>query len=432
MNYFLNINQSQRCLIGAILVKIGQALLLTWGKSNVYYYSYYRQFEPDLSVSLNTIPIALMALPLALLSVYSISLGQYFGIVRMIRGCALIQLITLLIAPYQKTYIMFILFFLIIVGLCYSLLVFPLLKCLWSHYSHTEGKVTGILFAFFGLSTLIFLLSITYIINPDNQHATETIYKGLQEYKFFTPEDVENVPNAVMITGIAAGLSSTIGSLFISLNTETKVDIEMKELKTKLLPNETKALLSAEVLEAIKTQSFRNIFLMYFFASFFEVTLGLNYKSYGLSKINNDQLLTWVDTCGIVVASLSNFLWGRLIDIYDFKQIFVKVFIAMGILAMLFPICIINQISFVIQYLTLSIVTKGAIVILGPGLLKIFGGDVGTQIIPIINIGTLIAFVASPIFQWLFIEMIEFDGIFILQGLFIIMSAYLGKQIQAT
>ena len=45
---------------------------------------------------------------------------------------------------------------------------------------------------------------------------------------------------------------------------------------------------SAEVLEAIKTQSFRNIFLMYFFASFFEVTLGLNYKSYGLSKINND------------------------------------------------------------------------------------------------------------------------------------------------
>ena len=45
-----------------------------------------------------------------------------------------------------------------------------------------------------------------------------------------------------MITGIAAGLSSTIGSLFISLNTETKVDIEMKELKTKLLPNETKAL----------------------------------------------------------------------------------------------------------------------------------------------------------------------------------------------
>ena len=64
-------------------------------------------------------------------------------------------------------------------GLCYSLLVFPLFKCLWSHYSHAEGKVTGILFAFFGLSTLIFLLSITYIINPDNQHATETIFRGL-------------------------------------------------------------------------------------------------------------------------------------------------------------------------------------------------------------------------------------------------------------
>ena len=50
------------------------------------------------------------------------------------------------------------------------------------------------------------------------------------------------MPNAVMITGIAAGLSSAIGSLLISLNTDAKVDIEMKDLKTKLLPDETNAL----------------------------------------------------------------------------------------------------------------------------------------------------------------------------------------------
>ena len=45
-----------------------------------------------------------------------------------------------------------------------------------------------------------------------------------------------------MIMGIAAGLSSMLGSLFVSLNTDTKVDIEMKDLKAKLLSNETNGL----------------------------------------------------------------------------------------------------------------------------------------------------------------------------------------------
>jgi hypothetical protein len=32
------------------MVKFGQALLFTWGKCNIYYYSYYKESDPDLSI----------------------------------------------------------------------------------------------------------------------------------------------------------------------------------------------------------------------------------------------------------------------------------------------------------------------------------------------------------------------------------------------
>jgi len=113
-------------------------------------------------------PIALIGLPCAILSLYSIKIAEKLGFENLIRFCAFTQLFSLIIAPYMDTYLNFIIFYLIIVAIAYSLLGFPLLNCLWSHYNKTEGKVTGILFGIFGLSTLLFLLLVTYLVNPYN------------------------------------------------------------------------------------------------------------------------------------------------------------------------------------------------------------------------------------------------------------------------
>ena len=67
------------------MVKAGQALLMTWGKSNVYYYSYFKMNEPNLSVAYNTLPIALMGIPLAAASVYSLKIADKIGYEKLIR-----------------------------------------------------------------------------------------------------------------------------------------------------------------------------------------------------------------------------------------------------------------------------------------------------------------------------------------------------------
>lgn len=40
---------------------------------------------------------------------------------------------------------------------------------------------------------------------------------------------------------------------------------------------------------------------------------------------------------------------------------------------------------------------KGAIVIIGPGLLKIFGADLGHQLFPMTYLGSMLAFILSPL-----------------------------------
>jgi len=81
-----------------------------------------------------------------------------------------------LLALHATTYLTFITFYLGFVGIGYALLGFPLLKCLWSHFSEKEGMVTGILFGVFGFATFFFLLLITYLANPHNEEATEMVY----------------------------------------------------------------------------------------------------------------------------------------------------------------------------------------------------------------------------------------------------------------
>lgn len=110
-------------------------------------------------------------MPCALLSLYSIKIAEHFGFERIIRICAFLQFFSFLIAPTMQTYGTFIFFFLVVIGFCYALLGFPLLNCLWSHYNKAEGKVTGILFGFFGFATLFFLLQVNLLCNPSNLEA---------------------------------------------------------------------------------------------------------------------------------------------------------------------------------------------------------------------------------------------------------------------
>lgn len=51
-------------------------------------------------------------------------------------------------------------------------------------------------------------------------------------------------------------------------------------------------------------------------------------------------------------------------------------------------------------------------VIVGPGLLKIFGSELGHQLLPITFTGSMMAFVLSPLAQYFLLRYIDMDLLF--------------------
>lgn len=142
--------------------------MLTWGKCNVYYYSYYKHHDQNLSITYNTLPIALMALPIALLTMVSLPIAKRVGHALLIRTVAAIQFMCLLLASQMTTYLSFILFFLVGNAMCYAISIYPLLACIWSHFPKNEGQVMGFVLGVFSFATLFYVFLITYLCNPQN------------------------------------------------------------------------------------------------------------------------------------------------------------------------------------------------------------------------------------------------------------------------
>ena len=73
------------------MIKFSQALLFSWGQTNVYFYSYYKNSDPSLDykvklfmlIFLNnkwiSLFIIIIALPIASIQVFSMRLAVYFG-----------------------------------------------------------------------------------------------------------------------------------------------------------------------------------------------------------------------------------------------------------------------------------------------------------------------------------------------------------------
>jgi hypothetical protein len=81
-------------------------------------------------------------------------------------------------------------------------------------------------------------------------------------------------------------------------------------------------------------------------------------------------------------------------------------------------------------YLAVSLFDKGSLVIVGPGLVKIFGNDLGTQLLPIVNMGSLIAFVLSPILQLALLNIMGFDYFLALCGAMVMLTAVYNSRLE--
>ena len=86
--------------------------------------------------------------------------------------------------------------------------------------------------------------------------------------------------------------------------------------------------------------------------------------------------------------------------------------ISLAIFSFSFPLFAANQTYFAVWIVSIAFCDGGMMCILGPGLIKIFGMDVGAKLYPIKACSFYISLIIVPIIQFFVMDYISMDNLF--------------------
>ena len=136
--------------------------------------------------------------------------------VRLIRIGVAVFCTSLITSSLVENIYVFIIFYSVICGAAIGLVMIPIFYIIYDGFGIiNSGKVTGVLFACFGLSSAFFNILDTEIINPHNQQATIPYKEGINNTYIFDKDVALNVPYAIFVSGILASILAVPGSFLI-------------------------------------------------------------------------------------------------------------------------------------------------------------------------------------------------------------------------
>lgn len=150
---------------------------------------------------------------------FSVKIAEKTGYTTLIRIASFIFVIGITSSAFASSCQLFIICFFGIAGTCYGISAIPTLNCMWSHFSKKDtGKVSGIAFFFFSISSLIFTFIIFQVTNPDNRPGSisyketasgDTVY-------LFDESISSKLPSTIIIMAIIVGISIIVGAFMIT------------------------------------------------------------------------------------------------------------------------------------------------------------------------------------------------------------------------
>ncbi|EAS05631.2 MFS transporter (macronuclear) [Tetrahymena thermophila SB210] len=184
------------------------------------------------------------------------------------------------------------------------------------------------------------------------------------------------------------------------------------------------------LMDAIKSKPFKIIYVSTFLLSCFSLFISINFKTYGLTKINDDHFLTYIITFSTLISSISNIGWGYLVDKYNFKLVYLRLILVILAAGFLFPIFSDSKIGFYIFFQILSASERGLYTIIGPGLVKIFGMKLGAELFPVKSTSFFLALVVLPVIQFFMLKFFDYDETIHILLVGIVASYFLSNQLQ--
>lgn len=406
--------------------------------------------------------------PLLVSMLFSIKIAEKIGFERLVRVSCLTFILGIGMCAFVTKCEYFIVCFFGISGTSYGISAIPALNCMWSHYSKkSTGKVSGIVFFFFSVSGLLFTFIIYKIMNPNNQPGTIN-YREKQSgdtLHLFGEEISSKLPKTmVVLTSVIAACMLAGGMLITKRRQPAEPEEEETALGQELLEKkqpagqehptfengersagmllasdaekqdlcamekegiaERKAPLSGEqhfqnltFRRALFSKPFLSLFYITFIISVYNSLLSFNQKIYGMKKIGDDKLLTYINGLNIVLNSAASIPWGIAADKYSLRFLYSITILTFAFFSASFPYFSNFKLTFAIWICMIGILYSGIITLAAPALIQFFGVTQGSQLVPIKSLSIVLALYTMPIIVYIIMNVSSYDFMLSLTGL---------------
>lgn len=410
-------------LLGGLMIYFCLGGYTIWGYLNVYVASYFHSFDPEFSLKNANVLLTLALSPLCFIPIFSIQFAEKVGFRNQIRFATILFSCSVILASYQTNFLIFLIFYGLGCSIAGGLSITPIIYTIWGFFPRSKGKITGYMFGMFGLTGTIIVPIISAYVNPNNLRAEN---KGGNMW--FSKEVYEKVPDMLFLLGIFYFSWMFIGASLI--HEPEKIDKRTNDFveKTNSIKNirqndeENNILISQPniLCPNIKTGLLSKPFILIFFCSFFlalySFYLHINFKSYGLIKINDDHFITIVAFLNGIGALTGRIMFGHILDRTSFKKLFFLLEILLGFFSFTFPLVSTYTYSYAFWIFFISCIDGGILCIIGPGLIHIFGFEVGSRLYPIKQTSFYVSMILVPILQLVLMKIFTYDQIFYIFG----------------
>lgn len=393
--------------LGGLLIYFCLGGMTMWGYINVYIASYFNALNSELSIKKANLYLIIMCFPMCLASFFSIQLSQKVGFKLQIHIFTLIYSISVIISSFTTNFYVFVFFYGFLCSLSVGLIYIPIICIMWSYFPELKGKISGYMFGMFGLAAMVIVPIITYAVNPEN-------IKIDKSNSFFPEIIYKEVPSVLFYLGIFYFMGTQIGVFLI----KSPDQILTYEKINKSLDEESNAMVKYTTLkEGLRSKPFLILFINSLLMSLFVSFLNLNFKLYGLLQFNDDHFITILTFANGTGAFLGRIFFGHIMDKLGFKRIYLLLFALLFLFALSFAFISSNKFLYTFWILSIASLDGGINCIVGPGLVEIFGMDMGSKLFPYKNSSFYLSLLIVPLVQYFLMNIASLENIFVLFGL---------------
>jgi hypothetical protein len=179
------------------------------------------------------------------------------------------------------------------------------------------------------------------------------------------------------------------------------------------------------ILHAMKSFKFLNCFFLIFLSLGLIYMITVNFKNYGITKIGDDQYITWVGSIATLVNGVTRPLWGYIYDKIGFKKMMAVMIGAEIVICATYCTFADNKIIFLLWNVFIFTFLGAHYVIFPPMVTEAFGLDLGAKILGYMYFSLSFTVFLNFLLLHFLQDLIGFSGIMWIEFAFAIICACL-------